>query len=398
MEFVSLESVQECVAVNAPLPFNVRNADKTLLLARGQIVRTAAQMNALFQRGALVDAAEVQAVSPDPQTCSPAQLPTLWDKGFQGAGAVLASASAVAVAPAGAGDSAGTSAGTADPEFPMRLDRTAQLVADLVERDPDLAIFWIVRPDRAASAHYGSTHSMHAAVTAKLAANRLGWDARDALKVLKAALTMNVSMLALQDVLAKQPTPPTPEQRELIRTHPLRSAEILRSAGITDTDILAAVTQHHERPDGTGYPEGRTEITEMAALLRRADMFTAKLSARATRRPLAAPDAARTMFLQEKQHPMMAAIVKEFGVYPPGCCVRLASGECGLVIKRGPTANSPVVASALTKSGRPILEPRRRDTAMPAHAIVELLDEKNSYVSVTREWLAAALSTETTEA
>jgi len=38
------------------------------------------------------------------------------------------------------------------------------------------------------------------------------------------------------------------------------------------------------------------------------------------------------MFVQDQGHPMVAALVKEFGIYPPGCCVRLASGEVGLVV------------------------------------------------------------------
>ena len=39
-----------------------------------------------------------------------------------------------------------------------------------------------------------------------------------------------------------------------------------------------------------------------------------------------------------------AALIKEFGLYPPGCAVRLKSGEVGMVMRRGETASTPVVA------------------------------------------------------
>ena len=59
MQFSPLSLVKHRIAVGNPLPFNVRNADATLLLARGQVVATADQMEALFRRGALVDLAEL---------------------------------------------------------------------------------------------------------------------------------------------------------------------------------------------------------------------------------------------------------------------------------------------------------------------------------------------------
>ena len=60
MQFSQLSSVKHRLAVGRPLPFNVRNADHTLLLARGQVVDTFDQMEALFTRGALVDIAELR--------------------------------------------------------------------------------------------------------------------------------------------------------------------------------------------------------------------------------------------------------------------------------------------------------------------------------------------------
>ncbi len=42
---------------------------------------------------------------------------------------------------------------------------------------------------------------------------------------------------------------------------------------------------------------------------------------------MAADKDGRQMLMQEPGQPMVAALVKEFGVYPPGCFVRLALGK-----------------------------------------------------------------------
>jgi len=312
--------------------------------------------------GAVVDADDLHAVPTN-------RLSALWDGGFARVERVLRA--------------------HADPGFTESLDRVAAWLTSLIDRDPDFAIFQVVRQEIAGVGRYGAAHSLHAAIAVTLAAQRLGWAAGDVHTAFKAALTMNLSMLELQGQLALQPSPLTPTQREAIRLHPMRSAEVLRAAGVADEDWLAAVAQHHEAPGGSGYPNKLHEPTEMAGLLRRADVYTAKLSPRATRKPLPAHEAARSMFLQDRGHPMAAALVKAFGVYPPGCCVRLATGEVALVVKRGGNTNTPIVATLTDKHGDPIPESLLRGTDRAGHAVVRVIDEKLLTICISRERLAA---------
>ena len=128
-----------------------------------------------------------------------------------------------------------------------------------------------------------------------------------------------------------------------------------------------------QAPDGSGYPLRLREVGEIASLVRRADIYTSKLSSRSTRSALAANRAAREIFMQDPNDAMNNAIIKEFGVYPPGCCVRLASGELGIVVRRGATANAPIVASLVDARGRTLAEPLRRDTADRCHQVADTL-------------------------
>jgi hypothetical protein len=163
---------------------------------------------------------------------------------------------------------------------------------------------------------------------------------------------------------------------------------MLEKSGITDRDWLTAVAQHHEKTDGSGYPGRLREVSDIAALLRRVDIYTAKLSARSTRSAIAANRAGREIFMQDPGHPMNNAIVKEFGVYPPGCFVLLASGETGVVVRRGASANTPIVASLTDRKGAPLSEPMRRDTAVGEHRVVDVVAEHSVQVRATPETLA----------
>lgn len=371
MHFAALDTVKHRLRVGAPLPFNVRDADRTLLLARGQQVDTESQLQALCERGALVDLSEL--ISPrDEVLRAPREaLPRLWGRCMDRVAQALQNAT--------------------QPGFREALDEVATPVLALLQRDPDLAIFQILRHGANEDVAYGVRRSMQSAITAFLVAQRLAWEPEQIERAFKVALTMNISMLELQGQLARQRTPPTDAQRTLLATHPMRSVRILELAGVTDTAWLHAVLCHHEAEDGSGYPSGRSDVGDLASLARRADLYTSKLASRTTRDALAADVAGREMFMQDPGHPMTAALVKEFGIYPPGCHVRLASGELGVVVARGPTITSPVVACLTDAHGRPLVRPQRRDTGDKAHAVAGIVGASEVPQRVTVEQIVAAL-------
>lgn len=369
MQLTTLESVKHLLSVGAPLPFNVRNTDHTLLLACGQIVGSSQKMEALFERGMLVDIAELQAAGEQVQQASAKDLPALWQHSMDRVGQVLCS-----LPPEG---------------FDAALDEVARPLLSLVERDPDLALFQVLCQPPNQHAQYGVNHSVHCAIAALLAAQRMGWDAPEVQRAFKAALTMNVSMLELQGQLATQGAPLTQPQREAIHAHPMQSVKMLELAGIKDTVWLSAVAQHHETGDGKGYPDGLSEATPLAALLHQCDVYTAKLSPRKSREALTADVAARRLFATSPANPTAAALIKEFGLYPPGCVVRLASGETGMVVRRGQSAHAPLVAVMTNERGSALKEPLRRETSKPAHAIVGTLSGDSTRFSIPAEKLMA---------
>ena len=372
MPFAELAAVKHRVLIGAPLPFSVRNADHTLLLARGFVVQTQQQLQALFQRGALVDIAELQTPRDQILHAPRALLPQLWSQAMSRVGQALQDTDA--------------------PSFSEALSEAADPVQSLVERDPDLAIFQVLRQGAGAELAYGAQRSLQTAITSLLVALRLGWEPAEAERAFKVALTMNLSMLELQGQLAHQASVPSPEQRTQLQTHPMRSVRLLETAGIRDHDWLRAVLQHHESEDGSGYPSGTTTVGQLASLVRRCDIYTSKLASRSNRDAMAADMAGRQMFMQDPGHPMTAALVKEFGIYPPGCHVRLASGELAVVVARGEAITAPIVACLTNARGMPLVDPVRRETTDKAHAVVSVVGERGITARQPLDRLMAALS------
>lgn len=366
-----LKLVQSQVRLGEPLPWGVRDAQGQLLLARGHVVADLDQLEALLERGAFVDIEEVRAAAKRAEAEAnkrPLGLFALWERLLWQLDRVLRSVSD-------------------EPGFPARVDELVEHVVALTDRDADIAIYLTVRQDPKRLTIYALAHSVHCALVARLMGRRLGWEEAQTRTLMKAALTMNIATLDLQGRLAAQGVAPTPLQLEQLRAHPTQGAALLQAAGVDDAAWLDAVAQHHEKPDGSGYPGGLTETGELARVLRHIDVFMAKMAPRAIRSPLPAQLAARQLFQVDGGGPVSASIIKEFGIYPPGEFVQLKSGEMAVVVRRSANARAPQAASITDRQGVPMVNTVVRDTARPEFAIVSVVPDKSLVLRVPPERL-----------
>jgi len=99
-------------------------------------------------------------------------------------------------------------------------------------------------------------------------------------------------------------------------------------------------------------------------VLRMADQFIAKVSARATRAALPTRSAVRFMVTQPAGTSLRigSAMTTAVGFYPPGTYVALANGETAVVVRRGETASAPQVVSIMNASGLALAQYVARDT------------------------------------
>lgn len=366
-ERVPLPEVRDLIVVGEPLPFRVLDEPGRLLLNQGQMVGTERQFEQLVERGAWVERPLVEKVRAERAAAAgikviPAErkltLFDLWEKmiwSLDDCNRRLVKGSATAA----------------------EIERLSDELLALIDREPDIALFLCMRQDDKRFALYALTHGVHTAVITVFAARQLGWPPQRVASVVRAALTMNAALGELQGQLAEQRDPPSKKQLDQVRAHPRAAAQLLRNAGVTDTEWLRTVEDHHERPDGSGYPNASKDVGEMAQVLRAADVFMAKLSPRATRGAMVPQLAARQLFQQAGGAPLATALLRAIGVHPPGSIVQLASGEVGVVSHRPkPGAGTPV-STLSNKQGKPVADTQRRDTALPEFAITgPLIDTK----------------------
>jgi HD-GYP domain-containing protein (c-di-GMP phosphodiesterase class II) len=368
--YVPLSAVKHRVRIQEPLPFAVLDAGGKLLLNRNFRIENVEQLDALCDRGSLVRMEDVPPEAPEPAPTEPPRCPiNAWTNCTAQVGSVLVN--------------------SRQPCLSQALDEASTPVLELIAEDPDFAMLMAMRERSGPKVEYALRHSLHTAIVTRLVAERLGWDEAAMVSTFKAALTMNLSMMELQGELATSGHAPTLEQRNVILQHPTQSRAMLEAGGVRDEDWLRAVEQHHERPDGNGYPLGRGDIDEKARLLRLADSYCAKLSPRATRPALTPDRAGRELFLREATNPMAHALIKELGIYPPGSYVRLASGETGIVLRRGQTMLTPVVAAITWRTGEPRREPLKRDTSLPAFKVLQSVAAQALRVTPSTESLLA---------
>lgn len=100
------------------------------------------------------------------------------------------------------------------------------------------------------------THAVETSLTAAaLASASGGLSAEALLPVAIGGLFADISKLTLPTEMLMRDGPLSDEEWRRMRQHPLRSAEIMHRAGIVNRAALSGAISHHERFDGSGYPD-----------------------------------------------------------------------------------------------------------------------------------------------
>lgn len=230
---------------------------------------------------------------------------------------------------------------------------------------------------------HSMAHSLHAAILTELFLRALGISTEDRLSILAAALTHDIGMTDIHDLIYKQQAPLSEEQWAKIRRHPERGVKILEKAGVIDGIWLETVLHHHERLDGSGYPFGLKgeDIFFPARALAIVDIYGAMIQRRAYRESFQANEALREIFLRRTgalDEQLVKIFVKELGIFPPGIFVRLKNGEIAVVTHRSGIATAPIAHSVIGPRGAPLIKTVKRDTCNTEFAIHGQVPRENT--------------------
>lgn len=147
---------------------------------------------------------------------------------------------------------------------------------------------------------YTAGHSFRVSHNSCLIASRLGGMTYDEIEEIHVgALLHDIGKVGIPDSILRKPSPLTPEEYEIVKMHPSIGHTIL--VGIPQfAEALSIVRHHHERLDGSGYPDGLSgdQISVGVRCVTVSDVFDALVSARPYR-PSLSPERAIEVLRKE---------------------------------------------------------------------------------------------------
>jgi HD-GYP domain-containing protein (c-di-GMP phosphodiesterase class II) len=140
--------------------------------------------------------------------------------------------------------------------------------------------------------------------------------------------------------ILNKPGPLSEKEFEIMKQHVMHGDCILRQTGNIEEDSICVTAHHHERLDGTGYPEGLKgdEISPFGQMAAIVDIYDALTSERCYKNPMAPTDALRKLFEWSDNYlnrDLVERFIAHLGIYPVGSVVRLQSGFIGVVVDHG---------------------------------------------------------------
>lgn len=192
----------------------------------------------------------------------------------------------------------------------------------------------------------------------------------------------------IPDNILNKPGKLTDEEFEVIRSHPRAGYEMLKKSKMVDDIALDITLHHHERCDGSGYPEKLrdSQISDLAQMTAIVDVYDALTAERCYHRAMPAAAALRKLY-EWSNHHFRPALVKDFmrcvGIYPVGTLVKLSSGRLAVVFE--PTLDKPLlpkVNAFFNCKSNLYIKPEIVDLARPPFLDVEKILSHES----PREW------------
>lgn len=157
-----------------------------------------------------------------------------------------------------------------------------------------------------------------------------------------AGLLHDLGKATIPLAILNKPGKLTDAEFDVVRDHPVAGWKMLCEGGKTDTAVLDACRHHHEKMDGSGYPDGLAgeQIHLIARMTAICDVYDAITSNRPYKAGWDPAESLRRMAQWSEGHfdiQLFHAFVKSIGIYPAGSLVRLDSAHLGVVTEQNPT-------------------------------------------------------------
>jgi HD-GYP domain-containing protein (c-di-GMP phosphodiesterase class II) len=219
----------------------------------------------------------------------------------------------------------------------FEVERVEEIVTDMVDsivRNPDAAM-WIARLRREDISTYG--HGLQVSVYLTSFGRHIGFPKPQLSQLAQIGLLLDIGKIKLPRYLLDKQGRLTAEEYEEAKSHVVHGIAILSETPNSDPEVLEGIEQHHERMNGSGYPNGYMgdEISIYGRMAGIVDTFAALTNHRPYAAAASSYEALRSIsgwageFFHE---PLVQQFVSSIGVFPVGSLIELSSGEVAIVV------------------------------------------------------------------
>lgn len=221
----------------------------------------------------------------------------------------------------------------------IELERVNEAVGWMVEsvvRNPD-GMIWLTRLKSVDA--YTYDHGLNTAIYLIAFGRHLGLPEDQLQTIGTVGLMQDVGKIKLPRALLEKRSKLSMAELKVFQNHVGYSLDVIRASKDASESLVQAIAQHHERYDGSGYPnklagEGISLLGGMAGLV---DTYAAMISARPYAQPISVQQALHHLYTARDQA-FKADLVEQFiqcvGVFPVGSLVELNTGEVAVVVSQ----------------------------------------------------------------
>jgi HD-GYP domain-containing protein (c-di-GMP phosphodiesterase class II) len=224
--------------------------------------------------------------------------------------------------------------GNNGPDFGQTKEIATELV-DKIISNKDIIINVV---DLKVFDDYTYYHSVNVAVLSLMMGVALNYTRSELYKLGLSALLHDIGKVFIDKSIIDKNGKLTPEEFEEIKKHPVLGYNYLRDKVEIPTKSYLGSLQHHEKFDGSGYPDQMKglDISTFGRLIAISDVYDALTSDRPYRSALLASEAmeyvmggAGSLFDPE----FVFLFTRKVAAYPLGTCVRLSNGSIGIIVE-----------------------------------------------------------------
>ena len=274
----------------------------------------------------------------------------------------------------------------------IKLEEFSTLVENVIDsvtrnRDALLLLSSIKEKDA-----YTYEHSFNVGIMTAGLTKTLMMDKDEIFELTLGAMLHDIGKSKIPEEILKKEGGLSPSEYKALQKHVQYGIELLSGMNDVSAKTLAVVAEHHERINGTGYPNHLkgSEISLGGKLGAIVDVYDALSSDRIYHTALNPVQALKEIYTQRQilfDEDLLEQFIKFLGIYPPGALVKLESGFLAIVIESGrENILQPVVRLVYDLNKSMPIVPRNLDLSKGVgelHRIIETVNPATYNIKVT---------------